>query len=115
MKNILKVIALSVVMLAGIGTMNAQSLKQNENKPEVIAKKKTAELSEQLELTGDQQRAVFRALVAKESNYKKYVTGKDMNNAAVQADKKKFDGVLDAAMKKTLTAPQYEKWRQMQK
>ena len=97
MKNIFKVIALSFVMLAGIGSMNAQSLKQDENKPEVIAKKQTAELSEQLQLNGDQQRAVFRALVSKESNYKKYVAGKDLNNAAVQADKKKFDDVLDAA------------------
>ena len=115
MKNIFKVIALSFVMLAGIGSMNAQSLKQDENKPEVIAKKQTAELSEQLQLNGDQQRAVFRALVSNETNYRKYVAGKDLNNAAVQADKKKFDDVLDAAMKKTLTASQYQKWVSMQK
>jgi len=110
MKNIFKVIAISFVMLLGMGTMNAQSLKQDQNKPEVIAKKQTAELNEQLELNGDQQRAVFRALVSKETNYKKHVTGKDMTNAAVKADKKKFDDLLDASMKKTLTPAQYTKW-----
>ncbi len=110
MKNIFKVIAVSFVILLGMGTMNAQTLKQDENKPEVIAKKQTADLTEKLELNGDQQRTVFRALVSKETNYRKYVTGKDMKNAAVMADKKKFDDLLNTSMKETLTAAQYQKW-----
>lgn len=100
-------------MLLGMGSMNAQGLKQNQNKPEVIAKTQTAELSQELSLNGEQQRAVFRALVTKESNYKKQVTGKDLKNAAVMASKNKIDNTLQAAMKKTLTADQYTKWLAM--
>ncbi|NNM24291.1 MAG: hypothetical protein HKO54_12150 [Flavobacteriaceae bacterium] len=114
MKNLFKVIAFSFVMLLGMGTMNAQTLKQDESKPEVIAKKQTAELSEQLSLNGDQQRAVFRALVSKESNYKKHVLGQDVNKAAVAANKKKFDDQLKESMKQTLTADQYKKWLALQ-
>ena len=110
MKNLFKVITFSFVMLLGMGTMNAQSLKQDQNKPEVIAKRQAADLSAKLDLNGDQQRAVFRALVSKESNYKKHVNGKDLNNAGVAASKKKFDDVLNTTMKKTLTADQYKKW-----
>jgi len=113
MKNIFKVITVSLVMLLGMGTMNAQGLKQNKDKPEVIAKAETAELSNELSLNGDQQRAVFRALVSKESNYKKQVNGKDMRNATVRASKQKIDQTLEAAMKKTLTADQYTKWLAM--
>lgn len=110
MKSIFKVIAISFVMLVGMGTMDAQTLKQDQNKPEVIAKKQTAELSSELGLNGDQQRAIFRALVTNESNYKKHVNGKDLNNAAVAASKKKIDDALNASMKETLTAAQYTKW-----
>lgn len=113
MKNLFKVITVSFVMLLGVGTMNAQSLKQNQDKPEVIAKAESAELSKELSLNGDQQRAVFRALVSKESNYKKQVNGKDMRNAAVRASKQKIDQTLEAAMKKTLNADQYTKWLAM--
>jgi len=113
MKNLFKVITVSFVMLLGVGTMNAQGLKQNQDKPEVIAKAESAELGKELALNGDQQRAVFRALVSKESNYKKQVNGKDMRNAAVRASKQKIDQTLEAAMKKTLNADQYTKWLAM--
>ena len=110
MKNLFKVIAFSFVMLLGMGTMNAQGLKQDQDRPEVIAKQRTSELSQALDLNGDQQRAVFRALVSKESNYKKHINGKSASDAAVIANKKKFDDVLNTAMKKTLTDAQYKKW-----
>ena len=114
MKNLFKILTFSFVMLLGMGTMNAQSLKQDQNKPEVIAKKQTADLSEQLDLTGDQQRAVFRALVSKESNYKKHVNGKDLSDTGVAANKKKIDDVLNTSMKNTLMADQYKKWLTLQ-
>jgi len=113
MKNIFKVIAVSFVMLLGMGTMNAQGLKQNQNKPEVIAKKQSADLSQELSLTGEQQRAVFRALVTRETSYAKEVSGKDMRDGTVRASKQKIDQALEAAMKKTLTADQYQKWLNM--
>ena len=100
MKNLFKIIAFSFVMLLGLGTMSAQTLKQDQNTPEVIAKTQTAQLSDALGLTGDQQRAVYRALVVKESNYRKDA-----------ANKKKHDEVFMTSMKKALTAEQYKKWQ----
>lgn len=113
MKNLIKIVAFSFVLLFGMGTMNAQTLKQNQDSPEVIAKKQTESLSNALSLNGDQQRAVFRALMVKESNYSKDVNGKDMKSASVIAAKKKHDEVLEISMKKALSAEQYQKWQGM--
>ena len=113
MKNFFKVVTVAFVMLVGMGTMNAQTLKQNQNSPEAVAKQQTSELSESLGLNGDQQRAVFRALVVKESNYTKYVYGKDAKDAAVMAAKKKHEEVFETSMKKVLTDAQYKKWQSM--
>ena len=110
MKNLCRIAAFAVLMIGGIGSVQAQSLKQDANRPEAIAKQQVEVLSQELNLTGDQQRAVFRALASKESNYQKHVTGKDLKNAKVMADKKKYDETLDAAMKKALTKEQYQKW-----
>ena len=115
MKKIITVIAFAFVMLFGVNTTVAQGLTQDTDRPEVIAKKKTANLSETLGLNGDQQRAVFRSLVANEVNYKKHVNGKDLNSAKVIADKKKFDDVLTTSMKRTLTAEQFTKWKALPK
>jgi hypothetical protein len=113
MKNLLTVFAFAVTMLLGVQTTSAQQLSQDTNKPEVIAKAETAKITEALSLNGDQSRAVFRALVTKEVNYQKHITGKDVSNAAVKANKDKFDASLKEAMKKTLTAEQYAQWVKM--
>lgn len=111
MKNLLTVIAFVASISIGSQTTFAQSLSQNENRPEVIAKAETAKLSENLGLDGSQTRAVFRALVAKEVGYQKNINNKDLNQASVKADKQKIDSELDATMKKILTEDQYNKWR----
>lgn len=115
MKNVITVIAFALVMLLGIDSAVAQDLAQNANRPEVIAKTKTAELSETLQLNGDQQRSVFRALVANEVSYKKNISGKNPTDTQVIADKKKFDDALMTSMKNTLTAEQFEKWKSLPK
>ena len=114
MKNLLSVLAISCVMLFGMGNLNAQTLTQDQERPEVIAKAKVAELSPKLELDGTQQRALFRAYTAHESNYKKHVHGKDKSSATVKASMKKFDDVLKVSVKKALTEAQYNKWLSMQ-
>ena len=70
MKNIFKIIALSFVLFLGMNTMSAQTLKQDQNRPEVVAKQQTADLSKALGLDGDQQRSVFRALVTHKAGLK---------------------------------------------
>jgi len=105
MKKLLSVLAFAFVMVLSVQNATAQE------RPEAVAKTQVAELSTELGLNGDQQRTLFRALVANEINYRKHVNGKDLNNATVKADKKKFDSALDAAMKKNLTAEQYTTWK----
>ncbi len=115
MKNLFSVLAISCIMLFGMGSLNAQTLTQDQDRPEVIAKAKVADLSTKLDLNGDQQRALFRAYTAHQSNYKKHVIGQDISSPKVQADKQKFDDVLDAAVKKALSESQYKKWLSLQK
>ena len=113
MKNVLTVFAFAASMLFGMQNISAQQLSQDSSRPEVIAKTETAKLTETLNLNGDQSRAIFRALVAKEVSYRKNVTGKDANSAAVTAEKKKIDAQLNDAMKKELTDAQYTSWQKM--
>lgn len=110
MKNLLTVLAFAATMLFGFQSVSAQSLSQDQNRPEVIAKAETAKLSESLGLNGDQTRAVFRALVAKEVSYQKSSDGKDIASPAVKAEKAKADTALNESMKKILTAEQYATW-----
>ncbi len=110
MKNLLSVIAFAFVMMLSTQTISAQELKQDQTRAEVVAKGQVAELSKQLDLTGEQQRTLYRAFVTKEVNYRKLVNGKDIKNTQVAADKKKTDDVFMTAMKATLTDEQYKKW-----
>ena len=110
MKNLLTVLAFAATMLFGGQMVSAQSLSQDNNRPEVIAKEKTNELSQELGLNGDQQRAVFRALVSKEVSLQKSTKGKDLNSTPVKAEKDKIDADLQVAMKKILTDAQYAQW-----
>jgi hypothetical protein len=115
MKNVITVIAFALVILLGTDSTVAQGLAQNADRPEVIAKAKTADLSKTLELNGDQQRSIFRALVTNEVSYSKQIKGKNLSDAQVIADKKKLDDALTTSMKKTLTADQFEKWKTLPK
>src|SRR5690606_13428137 len=102
MKNILTVFAFVAALFVGAQSVNAQELSQDKSRPEVIAKAETAQLTDALDLNGDQSRAVFRALVAKQVGYQK--------NADNAAEKKKLDEQLKDSMKKILSADQYANW-----
>lgn len=81
-----------------------------QQKPEDIAKMKVAELNVSLELTGDQQRALWRVLVKKESAYAKQVTGQDLSNSSVASAKKEIDATLEKEAKAILTPEQFKKF-----
>lgn len=112
MRNILSVFAFFATMFIGIQTVSAQSLKQDENRPEVVAKEESRILTEDLGLNGDQTRAVFRALVTHKVDLNKNVTGKNLNDASVKDEKAKIDNQLEESMKKILTEDQFSKWSQ---
>ncbi|MFT7071962.1 hypothetical protein [Patiriisocius sp. Uisw_017] len=113
MKNLFKIVVVALVLVFGIQNTVAQSLSQDQERPEVIAKLKTSEINDAFDLTGEQQRYIFRALTANEVNLRKHVNGKDASNPEVAANKKKYDDALSQAMKKTLTPEQFAQWQKM--
>jgi len=111
MKKLLSIIAFAFVMILSTQSITAQSLSQNQNKPEVVAKAQVAELTKQLGLSGDQSRTLYRAFVAKEVNYRKQVLGQDAKSATVKSNKKKIDDTFMSSMKKTLSEKQFSVWK----
>ncbi|UAB82461.1 hypothetical protein INR76_06805 [Marixanthomonas sp. SCSIO 43207] len=110
MKNLAKILAIAFIMVSGVQFANAQSLSQDADRPEVIAKKKVTELASKLELNDSQERALFRYYTSYEMKYKKNIAGKDLNEPKVAAEKKEYVDDLKANIKKTLNEEQYNKW-----
>ena len=110
MKNLLTIIVITLFTLFGTQNISAQKLSQDQDKPEVIAKNQVAKLTKDLGLNGDQTRAIYRALVQKEVNYKKHINGKNPENKEVIALKEQYDTTLKISMKKSLTKEQYNEW-----
>lgn len=114
MKKLVSIVIFSFVMVLGVQTVNAQTDAQvAKQRPEVVAKAKVADLSKKLELNGDQQRAMFRAIVSKEVNYQKNVKGKDLKNPEVLANKSKIDEGYLNTVKGILTEKQFAIWQKM--
>jgi len=114
MKNLLTVFAFITALFFGMSDMSSQNLTQDQNRPEVVAKQKVADMSQALDLTGDQQRTLFRHYASHLSNMKKHVDGKNANDPTVIANKKKYDAVFMAGVKKTISVEQFKKWTAMQ-
>ncbi len=114
MKNLLTLLAFTATLFFGIQSTSAQSLSQDQNRPEVIAKAEASKMTDELGMDGDQSRAAFRALVTKEVNYQKHVNGKDLSDPAVKAEKEKIDETLKGTMGKILTDEQFAKWLKTQ-
>ena len=94
MKKSIWILSIAMLLLGGLTSVNAQELKRSSERPEAIAKQKVSDLSQTLDLTGDQQRSLFRALVKHEK-------------AIAQGEKSD----LEAIMKKNLSAEQFERWK----
>lgn len=111
MKKILSTLALGFFLLLGTTVVQAQGLAVSNDRPEAIAKEKVSKIYEQIELTGDQQRALFRAYVKREVGIKKHVEGKDTSSAAVKQQVTLLDNDLVTAVKKELTPEQFQQWK----
>ena len=108
MKNLFSLVVFVIIMFLSFQNVSAQNISQNQDRPEVIAKTQILNLSNQLGLTGDQSRTLFRALVTKEVSIRK--SKLDENKTTMIIDKKKADELFYVEMKKTLTAQQFTKW-----
>ena len=105
MKNLFSLVTFAIIMLLSVQNVSAQNISQDQDRPEVIAKNQLVNLSDQLTLTGDQSRTLFRALVTKEVSIRK--SKLDENKTTMVIDKKKADELFYVEMKKTLTAHTY--------
>ena len=100
----------SFIALLFIGTQQTQAQDADRRaaveQPEAIAKKKTHELHQMAEMTGDQQRAVFKVLVELHEN----LNALDANDniAAVQQSKAALLENTKARMKSILTEEQFK-------
>lgn len=110
MKKIFSTAVLGFLLFLGSTAVQAQGLSISNDRPEDIAKTKVSMIHDQLELSGDQQRALFRAYVKWEVDYKKYIADKDTNSPAVLQQKTKLNNDLEKAVKKELTAEQFDQW-----
>lgn len=115
MKKFLSVVAFAFIIALGGQSMQAQSLSQDNSRPEAKAKIQLAELNKSLDFTADQERSLFRAFVQKEVNYNRYVNADGVTPEEAKKNKAKYDAAFDAAMRRTLTDAQYAKWAAMKK
>ena len=113
MKNIVSILAL--VVLFSLQNLSAQGLTQDQDRPEVVAKAKITKLTNELGLSGEQSRTLYRAFVIHEVDYKKLVENKNNTESIITSEKKKLDAVLDGFVKKTLTKEQYSRWLSLPK
>ena len=114
MKNLIKIGILGAFVLLGLNQVTAQELSKDQNRPEVIAKAEIEKVDAKLNLSDEQERALFRAYVGKIVSYRKSVDGKDASSTAVAAAKDKIDTNFNAAVKKVLGDDKYKAWLAMQ-
>ena len=112
MKKLLNAVALCFFLFLGAIGAQAQGLTVSDKRPENIAKEKVSMIHDQLDLSGDQQRALFRAYVKREVGVKKYIAEKDTNNPAVQQQKSRLNKELEIAVEKELNAEQFAQWKE---
>ncbi|NCT17476.1 MAG: hypothetical protein COZ75_07670 [Flavobacteriaceae bacterium CG_4_8_14_3_um_filter_34_10] len=105
MKKIITLGFFAIALFFSTQTISAQE------RVEDIAKLQVAKLSEAVQLTGEQQRTLFRVFVAKESGYAKQIKGKDLNNTDVAKAKTAIDATFEKELKAVLTAEQFKKYQ----
>lgn len=112
MKKLLNTVVIFFFLFLGAIGVHAQGLTVSDKRPENIAKEKVSLIHNQLNLSGDQQRALFRAYVKREVGIKKNITDKDTTSPAVQQQIAILNIELEKAVEKELTAEQFKQWKE---
>lgn len=93
MKKLITLVLIAFAFIFSVQDVNAQQ------RPEEVAKLKVAELSQTLDLTGDQQRSLWRVMVKKESAL-----------AKAGESTQEIESTFDKEIKEILTPEQYQKY-----
>lgn len=89
-------------------TTNAQ---EKLKSPEAIAKEQVNAMTQQLNLNGDQQRALWKALVTKQSSVNEAIQNKgNLSEAELKKMNMKINAQLDNSMSKILSKDQYKQY-----
>lgn len=105
MKKYITLLSFIVCFIASAQFANAQS--NSSSSPEAIAKKKTHEMHQLVELNGEQQKSVFYLLVDAENNIAVIDnSGADVNS--MQARKSEIFKYVNTKLKSILTQEQYK-------
>ena len=96
-----------------VGTQFAGAQEQVKKSPEAIAKQKTYQLHELVNLTGDQQGDIFRLFVDSEQNLQA-LDAKGGDAVSVQKNKNQILEYVDQKLNVILTPEQYRAYTQSQ-
>lgn len=101
---------LCTTMLLGLVLSLGTAYAQTES-PEAAAKAKVSAIHDEVQLTGDQQYALYTAYVEYEINLRTYILDKDQTNPAVIQEKKSYDKALETAVRNNLNEEQFAAWK----
>lgn len=111
MKKLFTLCIFVFALFLGTETVSAQDATKM---PEVIAKEKTYKLSQEFGLSGEQQRLVWRAFLAREQAKLEVAEG-SYSEAEIKNIYKKVDDSFHTSMQKYLGDEQYEKFKLIMK
>ncbi|GGG56261.1 hypothetical protein [Bizionia arctica] len=110
MKKYVSLLSFVALFFIGMQSSNAQTTERQQS-PEAIAKQKTYQLHELVNLTGEQQSAVFKVLVDAEQNMSELVK-KDTSDKFRQEGIKTVDKRIEDSYKQILTPSQYKTYEE---
>ena len=109
MKKIITLFALMVSLFLTSESLSAQNSTMTHEDIAKEAKQKMMKLDEKLNLTDEQEQAVYKQYYSHILNYDKHIEGQEVT-AELKNNQAKFDQTLMKTMKKILTEDQYTRY-----
>jgi hypothetical protein len=110
MKKYVSLLSFVALFFIGMQSSTAQTADKQQS-PEAIAKQKTYQLHQLVNLTGEQQSAIFKVLVDAEQNMS-VLNQKDTSDKFRQEGVKTIDERVNEGYKKILTPAQYKTYEE---
>lgn len=108
MKKLITLCFFTMALFLGTQSMTAQEVHKS---PEAVAKEKTHKLSQEVGLTGDQQRSIWRVFLAREQAKLEVARG-TLSDTEIKNINEKVDASFYLSMEENLSEEQYAKFKQ---
>jgi Spy/CpxP family protein refolding chaperone len=109
MKKYISFLSFIALFFIGIQSSSAQTVGKQQS-PEAIAKQETYQIHQLVNLTGEQQSAIFKVLVDAQQNSQE-LNKMDDSNKLKQEGTKTVNTNVEASFKKILTPEQYKTYQ----